>query len=308
VRRASFLVTALAAVVLLAAARPPQGPQLHLTGASGALQITNSKAGEAILRGEGLRPGEAAVGSVTLTNNGGRGASLALEAGLEGETPGTGGGRLWDALDVVVSDVTDGQAPIAVYQGRLGGLGRLTLGGLAATQGRSYRFAVSLPRGAGNAYQGARLSLGLAWSAQASDAPAPPPATATPAPPPAPATPAPATPAPATPAPTAAPAAPPLPPAPASVVTAADVITLPSAKACVSRRRLAVRVRPGRGATVAKTTVYVNGRRGGSRRGARAVINLRGLPRGTVKVKVVAVLTDGRRLTLSRTYRTCKRR
>jgi hypothetical protein len=286
VRRASPHNTALAAVVLLAAARPPQGPQLHLADASGALEISNSEAGHAILRGEGLRPGEAAVGSVTLTNSGGLGASLALAAGLEGETAGAGGGRLWDALDVIVSDVTAPQAPFAIYQGRLAGLDRLTLGGLAPTQRRSYRFAVSLPRGAGNAYQGARLSLGLAWSAQAIEGPV------TPALPPAP-------------APLPAPAPP---PAPASVVTPADVLALPSVKACVSRRRLAVRVRPARGATVATTTVYVNGRRAGSRRGARAVINLRGLPRGTVKVRVVAVLTDGRRFTLSRTYRTCKRR
>jgi hypothetical protein len=279
VRRASLLVTGLAALVLLAAAltaRAPQGPRLDLVAASGALQITNSQAGQAILRGEGLRPGEAATGSLTLTNAGDARAALALDAAIERETAGAGGGRLWDALDVVVSDVTDPRAPFAVYAGPLADMGRLTFGALAPAQRRTYQFAVSLAR-AGNAYQGARLSLGLAWSAQADDPPAP--ATQTPPPRPA--------------------AAPPVP------VAAQDLLSLPSAKRCVSRRRFTVRVRGG---SVATTTVYVNGRRTGRGRGSHAVINLRGLPRGTLRLRVVAVLTDGRRLVLSRTYRTCRGR
>jgi hypothetical protein len=42
-------------------------------------------------------------------------------------------------------------------------------------------------------------------------------------------------------------------------------------------------------------------------RGARitAAIDLRGLPRGTVTVRIVATLDDGRRVEARRTYRTC---
>jgi hypothetical protein len=86
------------------------------------------------------------------------------------------------------------------------------------------------------------------------------------------------------------------------------VIALPAATSCVSRRKFVIRVRAPRGVGVKTTTVYLNGRKAGSGRGSRATINLRGLPRGKVKVKVVAALTDGRRLTLSRTYKTCTTR
>ena len=54
--------------------------------------------------------------------------------------------------------------------------------------------------------------------------------------------------------------------------------------------------------------MFVNNRKAGSGRGSSAVINLKGLPRGKVKVKVVALLSDGRQLVLKRTYKTCTTR
>jgi hypothetical protein len=83
------------------------------------------------------------------------------------------------------------------------------------------------------------------------------------------------------------------------------VIALPSSKKCVSRRKFKIRIRAPRGLSVTKTTVYVNRRKAGSGRGNNAAISLKGLPKGKFKVKVVAVLSDGRQLVLNRTYRTC---
>jgi cell division septation protein DedD len=319
VRRASLLVNALAAIVVLAivlTARPPQGPAFDLVDASGALQVTNSRAGEAIFHGDRLRPGQQVVGALTLTNTGEVRAALAVDAVVEEDDAGTQGGRLSNALWIVVSDVTDPRAPFVVYDGQLSDMGRLTFGGLAPTRQRSYQFALSLPSAgsADNAYQGAQVSLGLDWSAEAVDTPLP---VGTPTPTPTPRLPAP-TPTPTapspTPAPTAVPQATPAPVSPTPTaqpiasVRAEDVIALPAATSCVSRRKFAIRVRAPQGVEVKTTTVYLNGRKAGTGRGSRAVISLRGLPRGSVKVKVVAVLSDGRRLTLSRTYRTCTTR
>ena len=57
-----------------------------------------------------------------------------------------------------------------------------------------------------------------------------------------------------------------------------------------------------------KTTVYVNKRKAGSSRGSKAAISLKGLPKSKFKVKVIAVLSDGRQLVLKRTYKTCTAR
>ncbi len=60
-------------------------------------------------------------------------------------------------------------------------------------------------------------------------------------------------------------------------------------------------MRAKRGVKVKSVRVYVNNKRTSSSEGAKATINLRGLPRGTVHVKVRATLSNGRK----RTYRTC---
>jgi hypothetical protein len=297
-RRASLLFNALAAVVALAVAvagppgRAAVGPRFELADASGALRLSNSKAGEAIFRGERLRPGEATSGTVAMANTGDVRAAFAVEAAMESQT---GTGRLWDALQIVVTDVTVPADPFPVYEGRLADMGRLTLGGLATGRRRAFEFTLSLPHDAAdNSLQGAGLSLGLTWSAQAVDTPSPTNPTPTP-------TPTPEPPAPVAPRPTPT-------PSPAPKVSPEDVLSLPSPNSCVSRRKFVVRVRAPRGVSVTSTTVFVNNRKAGTGRGSSAVINLKGLPRGKVKVKVAALLSDGRQLVLRRTYKTCTTR
>jgi hypothetical protein len=53
--------------------------------------------------------------------------------------------------------------------------------------------------------------------------------------------------------------------------------------------------------------VYVNGKRVRvvSGRRLRAPVNLRGLPRGTVRVKIVGRTRSGRTVASTRTYHTC---
>jgi hypothetical protein len=80
-----------------------------------------------------------------------------------------------------------------------------------------------------------------------------------------------------------------------------DVIQLPGAKACNTRRSLAVRLRGG----VRRVAVRVNGKRvKAHRRGKRLTIG--GLPRsGRYRVRVVATMRSGRRMVKSRRYRAC---
>jgi hypothetical protein len=314
-RRAPLLFNGLAALVALAivVAAPPgraaADPRFALASASGALRISNSKAGEAIFRGERLRPGERTSGTVVLVNTGDVRAAFAVEAAMESQA---GAGQLWGALQIVVADVTVPADPFPVYQGRLADMGRLTFGGLATGRRRAFDFTLSLPRDAAdNSLQGASLSLGLTWSAEAVDTPMPTGPSPTPTPTPAPQPRAPqATPTPAPPTPTpVAPTATPTPAPPkAPAVNPEDVLTLPSPKSCVSRRKFVIRVSAPRGISVTSTTVFVNNRKAGTRRGSSAAINLKGLPRGKVKVKVVALLSDGRQLVLKRTYKTCTTR
>jgi hypothetical protein len=85
---------------------------------------------------------------------------------------------------------------------------------------------------------------------------------------------------------------------------------LPSSRRCVSRRSFRIRLRAPRGQRLRSARVSVAGRRARVLRGRRlrAVVDLRGLPAGRVTVRIRAVTTRGRRLSATRTYRTCARR
>ena len=186
-----------------------------------------------------------------------------------------------------------------VYEGRVADFGRVGLGALPAGAHRTYTITGWLPD-ADNALQGARLSLRFTWLAQADAVATPEPPVSTPEPTP-----------PAPPEPTPAPPAPVAPVAPApdanATVGAEQIVSLPSARACVSRRTIRIKVQAPRGVNVKSVTAKVNGRTRGSAKGARATITLRGLPRGTVRVQVTATLANGRKITFKRTYRTCAR-
>jgi len=299
----------------LAFAPPGEGaPKLQLASAGGSLTLSNSKENAAIFHADAMRPGEEASGSVTITNTGTVNAALSLAPEDQADTPGNGGGKLSDRLELLVIDVTAVTAPVTVYSGTLKQMAATNVGSLAPGGRRTYLFVASLrPNGsADNAFQGAGLTTGFRWSATGIATATPTP-TATPSATPTPtATPAPSDPA----APATPPVTPPAPPAdPGADVTGealgSQLFTLPAASSkCVSRRKFAIRIKRPTGMAYKSISITVNGRtkvrlKGLKAKKVKAVVNLRGLPAGKVTVTITAVTTTGRKAVAKRVYTTC---
>jgi hypothetical protein len=293
----------------LAVAAPGGGHELaraEVQAASGAVQIANSRSGQAVLTAGGVRPGESVAGTVTIGNDSDvRGRFAVAVTGVQ-ETAGVHGGLLSTRARLTVLDVTDPQDPETVYEGLAGGLGEVDLGKFDPDEEREYRVEVTLPDGGipgsgttgDNRYQGATLSLGLEWRAAAAGAAAP---TPTPTP----------TAAPPAPTPTPTPAAPTVPtPDPTAPVAIADQLGLPAATACVKSGKLTLRLKSPSGTKVVSATVTVNGRVKARVKGAkvRKPVSLKGLGKKSAKVKVTVKASDRRSYTASRTYRPCAKR
>jgi hypothetical protein len=86
-----------------------------------------------------------------------------------------------------------------------------------------------------------------------------------------------------------------------------EVVKLPAARRCVSRRNFRIRLREPKGDALRSAVVFVNGKRVKAVRGERltARVDLRGLPKGRYKVKIVAKTVLGRTMRGTRRYRTC---
>lgn len=97
-------------------------------------------------------------------------------------------------------------------------------------------------------------------------------------------------------------------PNPFSCPATTEVIHLPSARRCVGRKRLRIKLRAPTGALLSSAVVRVNGKRAKRLRRidrpARRIV-LRRLPAGRVKVGIRAVVSDGRTFAVTRRYRTC---
>jgi hypothetical protein len=91
---------------------------------------------------------------------------------------------------------------------------------------------------------------------------------------------------------------------------AGGVISIPSARKCLSRRTFAIRIRKRAGLQYQEAIVLVNHKRVGVLRGARltAPVDLRGLPVGLFSVQITVITTDGRIISGTRRYHTCTRR
>ena len=101
------------------------------------------------------------------------------------------------------------------------------------------------------------------------------------------------------------------PPAPAPApISAAKAFTLPSSKACVSRRKFTIHIRKLPGVTFISAVVKVRGKPVATVKRSRitAPVNLTGLPKGTFTVSIIALTSDGRTVTGKRTYHTCAAR
>ena len=99
--------------------------------------------------------------------------------------------------------------------------------------------------------------------------------------------------------------------APGSAITPimGNAAVLPAIRSCASRRLFPIRlVRPSRkGERLVSALVFVNGRKVAVRRGRRlrSTIDLRGLPKGRILVRIVAHTNRGRTLVSTRAYLTC---
>src|SRR5262249_2099074 len=100
-------------------------------------------------------------------------------------------------------------------------------------------------------------------------------------------------------------------PAPAPVVFGANgIVQAPPNRRCVSRRHFRIRFRSAPGLKVTDAVIFVNNPRVRPlhRRRIGAFVDLRGLPRGTSSVRIVALSSDGRTLRGTRVYHTCAAR
>jgi hypothetical protein len=167
---AGVIVVSSGAFVLQRSSSYPPHRTMELISTSGALSITSSREGEAILSAAPMLPGTQATGTVAIANTGHRSESMTLDAGAPVDQRGPGGGKLSSDLQLRVEDISAaGGAPEVVYAGPLTGLHLASLGMWAAGERRTYRFVVTFPDGgaggADNAYQGSSTSIAFHWTA-----------------------------------------------------------------------------------------------------------------------------------------------
>jgi pyruvate/2-oxoglutarate dehydrogenase complex dihydrolipoamide acyltransferase (E2) component len=140
--------------------------------------VGTSADGAAILAAQNLAPGDVRAGEITVTNVGDQAGAFALGS----EATADSGAGLAHELDLAVEDVTPGRARAVVFTGRLADLSNVALGSMTQGEAHRYRFTVSLPRAAGNAYQGASTAVTLVWRATGPSSTTPTAPAATPAP------------------------------------------------------------------------------------------------------------------------------
>jgi hypothetical protein len=94
-----------------------------------------------------------------------------------------------------------------------------------------------------------------------------------------------------------------------------QVVGLPSNKKCVSKRRFRIHIRQPKGIKIQTALVFVNSKKVRVFKAPffrklrhTANVNLRGLPLGTFKVRIVVLTTQGDALKGTRTYHTCTKK
>ena len=173
-----------ASVVLAAAAAagsvhdPGALPAADVRLASGTLSLSNSLNEAAVLSVQNLKPGESRSGQVTITNTGTLDGAFSLAQTNLADTPGPYGGRLSDALQLSIEQISGGGSTVSsVYSGGMSGLTSRQLGTLAAGEPRTYRFTAGLPDtghplgpGLGdNLFQRSAVQADYVWTATADE-------------------------------------------------------------------------------------------------------------------------------------------
>ena len=280
-----------------AVAAPGGGQRLasaQIQSASGAVTISNSRAGQAVFDAQAMRPGQGVSGTLTIGNEGDVAGDFAVRPSGLHDTPGPNGGLLSQRVELVLFDVTDVDAPQTIFAGTPADFAQVSLGKFDPGEERDYLFAANLPdTNDDNAYQGAGVSLGFEWRAAVSaSAPSVTP-TPTPTPRPRP-----------TPTPVKPPTKPVVTPTPTpTVVDYATAVGLPPANRCAKRGKLKIKVKAPAGTKLKSATVKVNGRVKARLKRSKSV-TLNKLKK-TFKITVAVKTSNGRTYTGTRTYRVC---
>jgi hypothetical protein len=281
----------------------------HITAVTvdnGKVHLVDSKGGGPIFQITDMHPGDQGQGEVTIGNQGILPASLSLTASSVIDQPGPNGGVLSGILQLTILDVTDPANPKSVFTGGFQEGRTVGLGTLGPDASRDFRFVVAFPDGGlppgattgDNAYMGSAMTVDFTWTADGQQIPDDDDGNGQ------------------QPQPVPGQQAAPL----VAVVPAGPVVDVPlsttapsqrPARQCLSRRRFTIRLRESRHRRLRSAQVVVDGHRVKVRRRhgrLTAQVNLRGIRRQTVRVKIVARTRAGRRLVGSRTYRTCTAR
>jgi len=139
---------------------------------AGIVSFTTTATGSAAIAVTALAPGHSDTDTVDVVNTGDLAASFTLAATGLTDTPASP--ALSGKLDLVVKDLGDPACagscpdPVTRWSGKLGALDSAGLGSFAPGSKHRIAFVVSMPNGgsgAENAYQGARSTLTLTWTA-----------------------------------------------------------------------------------------------------------------------------------------------
>lgn len=116
--------------------------------ATGNLTHSNTKAPGFILNASKLKPGDSDTGFTDITNTGDVAGVFTLSK--SNLVNSDAANPLGSKLDLVVEDLgnpSSPSAPVTKYSGKLGAMGAVSMGTLAANEAHRYRFTVTFPDG-----------------------------------------------------------------------------------------------------------------------------------------------------------------
>jgi spore coat-associated protein N len=176
------LVSALFVLSLAAMMAVASGASFSSTSANagnivtaGTLTHSNTKAPGMILNVSKLKPGDSATGFTDITNTGDVAGVFTLSKSNLLDSDATN--PLSAKLDLVIEDLGDPAAPTAPVvkfpSAKLGTMGAVAMGTLAANESHRYRFTVTFPDGGkpsgpttgDNAYKGDNVTVNYDWEA-----------------------------------------------------------------------------------------------------------------------------------------------
>jgi hypothetical protein len=142
-----------------------------IVSANGAIHLSNSRAGKAVLVGLNMKPGGSVQGTVRIGARGTKRLQMTLRKSRVRENAGMTGGKLSQRMLLKVEWLRTGKKrPKVVYLGVLGTMRVVKLGTFKPKERRTYRLTAYFPDGGpavgttgDNAYMGANLSVEFDW-------------------------------------------------------------------------------------------------------------------------------------------------